>query len=79
MTSCEPHHCSAYAENLRWRIVWRIKALQYTNEQVANNLGVDNILNLLGRCFGGRGQERRPPAGRVRQRTMAKRRLRHAD
>ena len=41
MTSCEPHRSSAYGEDLRWRMVWQTEALQYSNEQVAKNLGVD--------------------------------------
>ena len=40
-SSYEPHRSSAYGEDLRWRMVWQTEALQYTNEQVANNLGVD--------------------------------------
>ena len=41
MTSCEPQHCSAYAEDLRWRVVWQIEGLQCTQEQVARNLNID--------------------------------------
>jgi len=38
MASCEPLRCSAYSEDLRWRMVWQRQALGYT---VAKNLGVD--------------------------------------
>ena len=41
MTSCEPTRCSAYSEDLRWRIVWQTEALRYTSDQVASNLGND--------------------------------------
>ena len=41
MTSCEPTRCSAYSEDLRWRIVWQTEALRYTSDQVASNLGID--------------------------------------
>lgn len=41
MTSCEPTRCSAYSEDLRWRIIWQSEALGYSNKQVANNIGVD--------------------------------------
>ena len=32
---------SAYSEDLRWRIVWQTEALGMTNDQVAQNLGID--------------------------------------
>ena len=38
MTSCEPTRCSAYSEDLRWRIVWQTEALRYTSDQVAKEL-----------------------------------------
>ena len=41
MTSCEPAHCSAYSNDLRWRMVWQTEALEHSNEQAAKNLGVD--------------------------------------
>ena len=41
MSSCEPHRCSAYSEDLRWRIVWQTVALEHSNEEVAKDLGVD--------------------------------------
>lgn len=41
MTSCEPKRCSTYSGDLRWRVVWQADALQYTNKQIAQNLGVD--------------------------------------
>ena len=40
MTSFEPKRSSAYAEDLRWRVVWQIEGLQYTQEQVARNLNI---------------------------------------
>ena len=40
MSSCEPHHTSAYSEDLRWRMVWQVEALGYSKEQVARNVGV---------------------------------------
>ena len=41
MASCEPLQCSAYSEDLRWRMVWQRQALGYTYQKVAENLGVD--------------------------------------
>ena len=41
MASCEPLRCSAYSEDLRWRMVWQRQALGYTYQKVAENLGVD--------------------------------------
>jgi hypothetical protein len=41
MTSCEPQRCSAYAEELRWRVVWQLEGLRCTQEQVARNLNID--------------------------------------
>ncbi len=40
-TSCEPHRCSAYSEDLRWRIVYQYLALGFSCKKVATNLGVD--------------------------------------
>ena len=31
MTSCEPTQCSAYGEDLRWRMIWWREALGHTN------------------------------------------------
>lgn len=41
MTSCEPKRCSAYSDDLRWRIVWQRVGLDCTYEAVARNLCVD--------------------------------------
>ncbi len=41
MASCEPHRCSAYSEDLRWRMVWQSEGLEYTHATVAQNLWVD--------------------------------------
>ena len=41
MASCELLRCSAYSEDLRWRMVWQRQALGYTYQKVAENLGVD--------------------------------------
>lgn len=41
MTSCEPDRCSAYSEDLRWRMVWQKEALGYSRSRIAENLGVD--------------------------------------
>ena len=41
MSSCEPSRCSAYSEDLRWRIIWQVEGLKLTYTQVAKNLGVD--------------------------------------
>ena len=41
MTSCEPKRSSAYADDLRWRIVWQVEGLGYTYGDVAKNLCVD--------------------------------------
>ena len=52
MTSCEPSRCSAYSEDLRWRIIWQTQALQYTSEQVANNVGTENRISARWLNFG---------------------------
>jgi len=41
-TSCEPLKCSAYSDDLRWRMVWQRLALGYTYKQIGANLGVDS-------------------------------------
>ncbi len=41
MVSCEPHRKSAYSEDLRWRMVWQVEGLGYSQKKVAQNLGVD--------------------------------------
>ena len=41
MTSCEPKRCSAYSDDLRWRMVWQREGLGYTYDDVAKNLCVD--------------------------------------
>ena len=40
-TSCEPSRCSAYSEDLRWRMVYQHAALGLTYTTVASNLNVD--------------------------------------
>ena len=37
-TSCERGRCSAYSEDLRWRIVWQRDALQLSIDSIASNL-----------------------------------------
>ena len=39
--SCEPSRCSAYSEDLRWRIVYQCLGLDLSCRKVASNLGVD--------------------------------------
>ena len=41
MTSSEPARSSAYSEDLRWKIVWQVLALDLPVKQVAANLCVD--------------------------------------
>ena len=41
MASCEPDRCSAYSEDLRWRMVWQTEGLGFSVRQAAENLGVD--------------------------------------
>ena len=41
MASCEPWRQTAYAEDLRWRMVWQREALGYTYWAIASNLSVD--------------------------------------
>ena len=41
MTSYEPGRTSAYSEDLRWRIVWQSELLEYSQQRIAQNLGVD--------------------------------------
>jgi hypothetical protein len=44
--TCESTCCSAYSEDLRWRIVWQTEALHYTGKQVASNLGIPDKLTV---------------------------------
>ena len=41
VTSIEPSRSSAYANDLRWQIVWQCEALAHKPSQVAENLHVD--------------------------------------
>ena len=41
MTSCETSRRRAYADDLRWRMVWQREVLGYTYQEVATNLCVD--------------------------------------
>ena len=41
MTSCEPKRCSAYSDDLRWRMVWQKEGLGLSHRDVATNLSVD--------------------------------------
>ena len=41
MTLCEPRRCSAYGDDLLWRMVWQWERLGYTYDDVAKNLCVD--------------------------------------
>ena len=41
MASCEHVHCSAYSQDLCWRIVWQTETLGLSDEQAAKNLGVN--------------------------------------
>ena len=47
MTSCEPTRCSAYGEDLCWRMIWRREALGHTYEQIAQDLCVDKTVALF--------------------------------
>ena len=40
-SSAESHRCSAYDEDLRWRMVYQRHALKYTYQRIASNLNVD--------------------------------------
>ena len=40
-TSCEPNRCSAYSDDLRWRIVYQRTALGLSYREIAANLCVD--------------------------------------
>ena len=40
-TSCEPGRCSAYSEDLRWRMVYQYEARDLTCDEVGANLCVD--------------------------------------
>ena len=39
--SCEPTWTSAYSEDLRWRMIWQSELLGYSQQPIAQNLGVD--------------------------------------
>ena len=39
--SAESHRCSAYQDDLRWRMVYQREALGYTYQRIARNLNVD--------------------------------------
>ena len=39
--SCQPDRCSAYADDLRWRMVWQREALGYSYDKISSNLCVD--------------------------------------
>ena len=39
--SCQPDRSSAYAEDLRWRMVWQRDGLGYSYARIARNLCVD--------------------------------------
>lgn len=41
MASCEKGRCSAYSEDIRWRIVWQREALDSSIGKIAKNLCVD--------------------------------------
>lgn len=41
MTSYEPKRTRAYAEDLRWKMVWQNQALSLKQDVIAENLGVD--------------------------------------
>ena len=42
MASCEKKRCSAYSEDLRWRIVWQKFTLDRTSHEIAENLNIDH-------------------------------------
>ena len=41
-TTCEPRRCSAYSDDLRWRMVYQHEALNLTYDTIAANLNVDS-------------------------------------
>ena len=41
MASAESYRCSAYQDDLRWRMVYQREALGYTYQMIAANLNVD--------------------------------------
>lgn len=43
MTSYEHYRTKAYADDIRWRIVWQVLGLQYTHKKVAENLGIQFV------------------------------------
>ena len=40
-TSIEPNQVRAYQDDLRWRVVYQRKALEFSYKQIAKNLGID--------------------------------------
>ena len=67
-TSSEPYRCSAYSEDLRWRMVWQRLAMGYKYEEIGRNLGVDPSTVQRTVCLfeeTGSVQKRRYPSGRV--------------
>ena len=41
MASCEPRRCSAYNDDLRWRVVWQRRTLGCSHDAIATNPNVD--------------------------------------
>ena len=41
MTSLEHNCCTAYSEDLRWRVLWQTEALGRSDKEAASSLGVD--------------------------------------
>ena len=39
--SCEPSRTSAYSEDLRWRMIWQSEVLEYSQQEIAHNLCID--------------------------------------
>ena len=39
--SCEQSRCSAYDEDLQWRIIWQQLGLGYSYRAIASNLNID--------------------------------------
>jgi transposase len=52
MTSCEPRHCSAYSDDLHWRMVWQQEGFGCTYDDVAKNLCVHkSMVKRIVDCF----------------------------
>lgn len=68
MTSCERKRCSAYSEDMRWRIVWQREALSKSINDIAVNLCIDkSTVSRVLRIFhtSGNVSKKKYPKGRA--------------